>query len=139
VSLPAASADQAQTVIGIVNGNTAGQSGTIAGPGATTVKSDWVTVSGGRGASFDIGWSGGSNTPAGVFTVEGSNLDAPPAAAVACPLVALAATPAVLTGNSGVSSADTVQTAFRSVRLVATLTAGTITLTALAFVKRLST
>ena len=137
-SLPA-SADPAQTVIGTVNGNTAAQSGTVAGPGATTVKSDWVAVSGAKGVAFDIAWSGGSNTPAGVFTVEGSNLDTPPGAATTCPIIPLAASAPALTGNSGVGAVETIQTSFRWARLVSTQTAGTFTLTALAFAKRLVT
>jgi hypothetical protein len=139
MSTPAASADSAQTVIGTVNGATATQSGTVAGPGASTVKSDWVAISGARGVAFDVAWSGGSNAPAGLFTVEGTNLDAPPLAATACPLIPMAAVPAVLTGNSGVASVETIQSSFRWARLVSTQTAGTFTLAALAFAKRIPT
>lgn len=137
MSLLPSSADLAQTVVGTANNNTAVASGTVSG--ASTVRSDWVACSGASNVSFDVNWSGGASSPAGTFTVEGSNLDTPPATSVACGLIPMAATPAALTGNSGNAIVETIRTAARWARLVTTVTAGSFTLGVVAFPKRLPT
>lgn len=109
--------------------------GVVAGAG--TYASDWVDLQ--RfvgGVSFDAAWAGGSGTPAGTLGVEVSNADSPPALNVRCVTLPLGNTPGAITGNSGSSGVDAPLCGFRWARLVATVTAGNFTLTALAYVKR---
>lgn len=115
-----------------------GSSATGAVSGAATYRSDWLDLNQYvGGVSFDVAWSGGSGSPAGTLSLEVSNADTPPGLATAAVALPLANTPSAITGNSGTSGVDAPLTGFRWVRVVATVSAGTFTLTALGYAKRI--
>lgn len=125
---------QAIPVYGVV-----GSSATGVVAGAGTYRSDWVDLwQYVGGASFDVAWTGGSGTPAGTLTLEVSNADMPPNLSTAAVSLPLGNAPAVITGNSGSSGVDAPLTGYRWIRVAATVSAGSFTLTALAYPKRIN-
>jgi len=113
-----------------------GSSATGIVSGAATYRSDWMDLSElVGGISWDIAWAGGSGSPAGTLGVEVSNATTPPDLSTAAITLPLANTPTAISGNSGTSGVDAPLTGYRWARLAAVVSAGSFTLTALAYTK----